>query len=88
VGKILFTSNGVIERKTDLIIQITPKIVVDAYTGIKKSDAMTKYEEYVIKGSSSEVLKSDGVDLNNPTTETSIEFDPETGKKISNEEGE
>jgi hypothetical protein len=32
--------------------------------------------------------KSDGVDLNNPTTETSIELDPETGKKISNEEGE
>jgi hypothetical protein len=62
--------------------------VVDAYTGITKSDAMTKYEEYVIKGSSSEMSKSDGVDLNNPTTETSIEFDPETGKKISNEEGE
>jgi len=75
VGKILFTSNGVIERKTDLIIQITPKIVVDAYTGITKSDAMTKYEEYVIKGSSSEMSKSDGVDQN-------------TDDEISNEEGE
>jgi protein transport protein HofQ/type IV pilus assembly protein PilQ len=80
VGKILFTSNGVIERKTDLIIQITPKIVVDAYTGITKSDAMTKYEEYVIKGSSSEVLKSDGVDLNNPAHNTD--------DAILNEEGE
>jgi len=75
VGKILFTSNGVIERKTDLIIQITPKIVVDAYTGITKSDAMTKYEEYVIKGSSSEMSKSDGVDQN-------------TDDEISNKEGE
>ena len=80
VGKILFTSNGVIERKTDLIIQITPKIVVDAYTGIKKSDALTKYEEYVIKGSSSEMSKRDGVDLNNPAHNTDDE--------ISNEEGE
>ena len=38
LGKKLFTSQGVIDRKTDLIIQITPKIVVDAYTGIEKSD--------------------------------------------------
>jgi len=50
LGKKLFTSNGVVERKTDLIIQITPKIVVDAYTGITKSQDMKDYEDYVING--------------------------------------
>jgi type II secretory pathway component GspD/PulD (secretin) len=52
LGKKLFTSQGVIDRKTDLIIQITPKIVVDAYTGIEKSDKMKEFEESVIRGSS------------------------------------
>ena len=50
IGKKLFTSNGVIERKTDLIIQITPKIIVDAYTEITKSKAVRDYEKYVIEG--------------------------------------
>ena len=49
IGEKLFTSNGVIERKTDLIIQITPKIIQDEYTGIVKSDAVKQYEDYVIK---------------------------------------
>ncbi len=52
VGEKFFTSKSVIERKTDLIIQITPKIVIDEYSGITKSDEMIKYEEYVTKGSS------------------------------------
>ena len=52
LGEKLFTSRSIIERKTDLIIQITPKIVVDAYTGITKSKEMIKYEKYVMKGSS------------------------------------
>ena len=60
IGKKLFTSQGVIDRKTDLIIQITPKIVVDAYTGIEKSDAMKKFEDSVIKGSSLDT-SNDGV---------------------------
>ena len=47
-GKKIFTSNGIIERKTDLIIQITPKIIVDAYTEITKSKAVRDYENYVI----------------------------------------
>jgi len=59
LGKKLFTSNGIIERKTDLIIQITPKIVVDAYTGITKSDEMQKYEDYVIYGTPSDTSSSD-----------------------------
>ena len=50
IGKKLFTSTGVVERKTDLIIQITPTIVVDAYTGITKSADMVDYENYVIHG--------------------------------------
>lgn len=49
LGKKLFTSNGIIERKTDLIIQITPKIIQDEYTGITKSAAVKKYEDYVIE---------------------------------------
>ena len=36
-GKKFFTSSSEIERKTDLIIQITPKIVQDTYSGIDKS---------------------------------------------------
>jgi type II secretory pathway component GspD/PulD (secretin) len=52
LGEKLFTSRSVIERKTDLIIQITPKIVVDEYSGIVKSDEMIKYEKYVTKNSS------------------------------------
>ena len=44
-----------IERKTDLVIQITPKIIVDEYTGITKSDEMIKYEKYVTKNSSIKV---------------------------------
>jgi hypothetical protein len=34
--------------------------VVDAYTGITKSDAMAKYEDYVIQGSSSEISNGEG----------------------------
>jgi protein transport protein HofQ/type IV pilus assembly protein PilQ len=52
LGEKLFTFRSVIERKTDLVIQITPRIVVDAYTGITKSKEMIKYEKYVSKGSS------------------------------------
>jgi len=50
LGKKLFTSNGVIERKTDMIIQITPRIVQDAYTGIEKTADMLDYEDYVKNG--------------------------------------
>ncbi len=47
IGSKLFTSRGVIERKTDLVIQITPKIIEDAYTGIVKSREVAEYERYV-----------------------------------------
>jgi type II secretory pathway component GspD/PulD (secretin) len=48
IGEKIFTSRGVIERKTDLVIQITPKIIEDAYTGIEKSKEVADYEKYVI----------------------------------------
>ena len=48
VGEKIFTSNNVVERKTDLIVQITPKIVVDAYTGISKTNDMINYEKNVM----------------------------------------
>ena len=48
VGEKIFTSNNVVERKTDLIVQITPKIVVDTYTGITKTNDMINYEKNVM----------------------------------------
>lgn len=76
LGKKLFTSRGVVERKTDLIIQITPNIVVDAYTGITKSDEMQEYEDYVIHGTSSDTSDSsakDRPDLNESDNESDSE---------------
>ena len=76
LGKKLFTSRGVVERKTDLIIQITPNIVVDAYTGITKSDEMQEFEDYVIHGTSSDTSDSsakDRPDLNESDNESDSE---------------
>jgi len=44
-GKKFFTTTSEIERKTDLIIQITPKIVKDTYSGIIKASSHKKAEE-------------------------------------------
>ncbi len=52
-GEKVFTSNNLIERKTDLIVQITPKIVVDAYTGITKTEDMIEYEKNVMESKKS-----------------------------------
>jgi type II secretory pathway component GspD/PulD (secretin) len=66
LGEKVFTSRGVIERKTDLVIQITPKIIEDAYTGIVKSKEVAEYEKYVIGGQSPQDKKEldlgDGLD--------------------------
>ena len=53
IGKMLFTSKNLVERKTDLIIQITPNIVVDNYTGIMKTDRMRSFEKNLLGESSS-----------------------------------
>ena len=48
IGEKIFTSKNLVERKTDLIIQITPKIVVDNYTGIMKTNVMKSMESRMI----------------------------------------
>ena len=53
LGKKLFTSKNLVDRKTDLIIQITPKIVADNYTGIMKTARMRKFEEQLLGSSDS-----------------------------------
>lgn len=48
IGEKLFTSKNLVERKTDLIIQITPRIVVDNYTGIMKTERMRSFEKNLL----------------------------------------
>ena len=48
IGEKLFTSKNLVERKTDLIIQITPRIVIDNYTGIMKTDRMRSFEKNLL----------------------------------------
>ena len=50
IGKKFFTSTSEVERITDLIIQITPRIVIDEYTGIIKSDKHEIEEEGLENG--------------------------------------
>jgi len=64
LGEKLFTSRSIIERKTDLIIQITPRIIVDEYTGITKSEEMIKYEKYVTKDSSIKNIEGNNNSIN------------------------
>ena len=44
LGKKLFTSTDLIDRKTDLIIQITPTVVKDVYSGIEKTGKVKDFE--------------------------------------------
>ena len=48
ISEKLFTSKNLVERKTDLIIQITPRIVIDNYTGIMKTDRMRSFEKNLL----------------------------------------
>jgi len=45
IGKRWFTHNSIEEKKTDLIIQIKPSIVIDNYSGIEKKDYHNEAEE-------------------------------------------
>ncbi len=47
LGKKLFTSTDIVDRKTDLIIQITPSVVVDNISGIPKSEDMIEIENSI-----------------------------------------
>ncbi len=48
LGKKLFTSSDIIEKKTDLIIQITPSVIEAGMVGITKTDAMIELENSII----------------------------------------
>ena len=74
VGEKLFTSKNLVERKTDLIIQITPRIVVDNYTGIMKTDRMRSFEKNLLGKS------EDGASKN-------IETDDEESKEATTYKG-
>jgi len=50
IGKKFFTSTSEVERTTDLIIQITPKVVEDNYSGINKSPKHRIEEERLPNG--------------------------------------
>ncbi len=47
IGKKFFTSTDIVDRKTDLIIQITPSVVVDNISGISKSNEMIEIEKSI-----------------------------------------
>ena len=68
IGKKFFTSTSEVERTTDLIIQITPRIIKDHYSGIIKSDLHKDIE------------KNSPIELNEEKKEY---FDPESGLKES-----
>ena len=48
LGKKLFTSTDLVDRKTDLIIQITPSVLKDNISGIPKNEAMIKLEKTIM----------------------------------------
>ena len=48
IGEKLFTSKDVLEKKMDLIIQITPSVVRSDVAGITKSKAMFELERSIV----------------------------------------
>jgi len=61
IGKKLFTSRDVLDKKTDLIIQITPSVVLDSYTQLSKTDAMKDFENKVSTTLKSEPAATDSL---------------------------
>ena len=57
IGPKLFVHNSEVENKTDLIIQITPKIVTDSYTGIDISNAVQAVEKDLTDELESKILE-------------------------------
>ena len=65
IGKRLFTHTSDIESKTDLVIQITPKIIYDSYSGINKSNYHLETEnEAIIYGKEASKNLDDKSDKN------------------------
>ncbi|MEE3149365.1 MAG: hypothetical protein VX284_00135, partial [Candidatus Neomarinimicrobiota bacterium] len=48
IGEKLFTSQDVLEKKMNLIIQITPSVVTGNVAGITKSEAMLELERSIV----------------------------------------
>lgn len=67
LGKKLFTSSDIIEKKTDLIIQITPSVLIPGINGIVKTDAMTELENSIFNPESEE--KEDNEEATPETSE-------------------
>lgn len=65
-GKKLFTSSDVIEKKTDLIIQITPMVLKPGMDGIIKTAAMIEFEQSIIEP----LIKKKTIDIENINPET------------------
>lgn len=47
LGKKLFTSTDVLDKKTDLIIQITPSVISGSFSGIIKTEDMIRMEKAI-----------------------------------------
>ena len=67
-----------IERKTDLVIQITPKIIQDAYTGMI-IQRVAEYEDYVTR-SLLEKNENNGSGPANDTNEETNGSEADQGK--------
>lgn len=67
IGKKLFTSSNLIEKKTDLIIQITPWVLKPGMDGILKTAAMVEFEKSIIESSEDE----EEITLENENSENS-----------------
>ena len=59
LGKKLFTSTDLVDRKTDLIIQITPSVLKNNITGIQKNEAMIKLERSIMLKEDDKMINSE-----------------------------
>lgn len=76
LGKKLFTGTSMADRTTDLIIQITPTVVKDNYTGILKREEMIELEGTVIQ------LKED----DSESSDTDVESESESNERDESDE--
>ncbi len=75
LGKKLFTSSDIIEKKTDLIIQITPSVITAGMVGITKTDAMIELENSLIIPVEENEKDEDALEEETPKTSEKGESD-------------
>ena len=63
VGEKLFTSKDVLEKKMDLIIQITPSVVRGEVAGITKTKAMFDIERSVSEDNEKDDTEEDNIEI-------------------------